>query len=282
MNKLDYVIRQIARTNKKNFENYVVSRIWHALNSSDIKFMTQQYVRRKESYALTDMYFPQLALHVEIDEPHHQRQIANDEIRDSEVIDATAHQIKRIPIPKDIDELNKLIDQVIAEIKERKKELLHSKQFEAWDIDKEFNPSYYRNKGYLDVHDNPAFRRIVDAANCLGNQAKAYQRAWFKSKMYEGHYLWFPKLYKNNQWDNRISEDGETIFEKPNAVEDVATHYKKMIALSEKRIVFARVVDNLGFILYHFVGVFETDEERSSPNNGMVYRRVATRIDIKR
>lgn len=44
MNKKEYIIRQIAKTNKKNYENYVVTRIFHLINRLDIKFVTQQYV----------------------------------------------------------------------------------------------------------------------------------------------------------------------------------------------------------------------------------------------
>ena len=44
------------------------------------------------------------------------------------------------------------------EILEKKKE------WESWDLDKEFNPNYYREKGYLDVEERPAFRKIVDAS----------------------------------------------------------------------------------------------------------------------
>ena len=59
MTKREYIIRQIAKTNKKKYENYVVTRIFHRLNRDDVKFMTQQFVNRPEGHALTDMYFPQ-------------------------------------------------------------------------------------------------------------------------------------------------------------------------------------------------------------------------------
>ena len=73
MTKRDYIIRQIAKTNKKNYENYVVTRIYHLLNRTDLKFITQQYVNRPDGHALTDMYLPQLQLHIEIDESFHKK-----------------------------------------------------------------------------------------------------------------------------------------------------------------------------------------------------------------
>lgn len=41
MVKLKYIIKQLSKTNKKNYENYVVTRIWHKLNDLDYKFVTQ-------------------------------------------------------------------------------------------------------------------------------------------------------------------------------------------------------------------------------------------------
>ena len=70
MTELKYIIKQISKTNKKNYENFVVTRIWHGLNCLDVKFVTQQYFKRPDGYALTDMFFPQFDLHIEIDEPH--------------------------------------------------------------------------------------------------------------------------------------------------------------------------------------------------------------------
>ncbi|MEH7488160.1 AbaSI family restriction endonuclease, partial [Priestia megaterium] len=44
MSKYDYIKRQLAKTNKKNDENYIITRIWHLLDNYDIKINTQQYV----------------------------------------------------------------------------------------------------------------------------------------------------------------------------------------------------------------------------------------------
>ncbi len=71
MNRTEFILRQISKTNKKSYENYVVTRIWHLLNDLNIKIVTQQHVTRPAGRALTDLYFPQIKLHVEIDEGHH-------------------------------------------------------------------------------------------------------------------------------------------------------------------------------------------------------------------
>ena len=66
--KLDYITKQLRRTHNKKYENYVVTGIWHRLNDPTLKFVTQQYVMRPDGRALTDMYFPQLQVHIEVDE----------------------------------------------------------------------------------------------------------------------------------------------------------------------------------------------------------------------
>ena len=74
MKKYHFIKKQLAKTNKKNDENYVVTRIWHLLNSADIKMITQQYIVRDtltKRYALADIYFPQINVIIEIDEPYH-------------------------------------------------------------------------------------------------------------------------------------------------------------------------------------------------------------------
>jgi len=281
MTELEYIIKQISKTNKKNFENYVVTRIWHGINSTDIKFSTQQFVSRPNGYALTDMFFPQFNLHIEIDEPHHIKQEKLDENREADIIQATNHRIERIKITDDINFINKQIDKIVKEIIDLRIKGIADKTFKAWNLEEEFAPEFYIKKGYLDIEENPAFRTILDASNCLGQNYKGVQRAFFKSKVYDNYYLWFPKFYENADWDNKMIEEGKTIVEKCKIEGKKDTYYKKLINSSIKRIVFPRSIDNLGFVMYKFKGIFETDKERSSPENGMFYRRIDTRIEIK-
>ena len=53
--KKEYILAQLSRTNKKNYENYIITRIIHLLNDLDIKFVTQQYFKRPDgNFGLTD------------------------------------------------------------------------------------------------------------------------------------------------------------------------------------------------------------------------------------
>lgn len=70
--KLDYITRLFQKTSKKAIEHYVLTRLWHLLNDYEIEMLPQQYVNRHaDKYALTDVYFPQVKLHVEVNERAH-------------------------------------------------------------------------------------------------------------------------------------------------------------------------------------------------------------------
>ena len=74
MNKLQFICRQLSRAEYKTYENYVITRIWHLLNDDSIKLITQQYVVRPNGgRALTDLFFPQLKVFIEINEGHHKK-----------------------------------------------------------------------------------------------------------------------------------------------------------------------------------------------------------------
>lgn len=281
MTKREYIIRQIAKTNKKKYENYVVTRIFHRLNRDDVKFMTQQFVNRPEGHALTDMYFPQLELHIEIDEPFHKKQEKLDIDRETDIIQATNHEVYRIAITEELEQINLDVEKLVTIIKQKIDDKMKIKKWEPWDLEKEFNPNYYRTKGYLDVNENSAFRQIVDACNCLGQNYKSVQQAWFKSKVYPNHNLWFPKFYENAEWDNRISNDGKIITEKCKNPEKYENWFNDVTSNMVKRITFPRSIDNLGFRLYKFAGIFETDLEESSFENGVIHRLTQTKIEIE-
>ena len=45
MNKFNYLVRTLSRTNRKDYENYVINRIWNLLYNPEIKPVSQQYVK---------------------------------------------------------------------------------------------------------------------------------------------------------------------------------------------------------------------------------------------
>lgn len=277
MNKLEFISRQFSRAEKKRFEHYVVTRIWHLLNDLSIKFVTQQYVSRPDGRALTDMFFPQLHIHIEIDEGHHKKQIELDKLREADIINATGHEILRVDVTKDIDTINNEIAQIVERIKDQKSIV---QNFKSWDIEAELNPQTYIDKGFIDLNEDCAFRTMVDAANCFGNTYKP-KGIWTGGAGHpkeSGKIIWFPKLYKNGEWNNSISNDEKEIREISEIPENARPHIDNILKQQFNRIVFARVKSPLGDIMYRFKGEYELDRNRTNYTDGLLWRRVSERV----
>jgi very-short-patch-repair endonuclease len=282
MNQIEYIARQLSRAQKKAYEHYVVTRIWHLLDDTSIKFVTQQYVKRPEGMGLTDMYFPQLKVHVEIDEGHHFDKTGNrtiqDKIREADIITATGHTIKRVVIAdKTLNEIHAQVQEIVQVLKQTKDA---ARDFRPWNFEAEQNPSTYIQRGYIDLKDDVAFRTMVDAANCFGNNYKQYGIWTGAAKHPEpGKFIWFPKLYENNEWNNSISDDDTEIREICKDTKKCNPHIDEAIRNKDvKRIVFARVISPLGDVMYRFKGEFELDLEKTNYENGTVLRRISERV----
>lgn len=279
MNKLDHISRHLARAEKKKFEHYVVTRIWHLLNDTRIKIVTQQYVSRPEGKALTDMYFPQLEIHIEIDEGHHRKQIEEDKLREADIINATGHTILRVDVTKNIEEVNNEIDERVAFIKNK---IISLENFKPWDLEAEQNPQTYIERGYIDLKDDVAFRTMADAASCFGRDySKGLQRSYIPHPTEPNKYLSFPKLYENDEWSNQLSENEDTITEYCKIPEKKREHIDRNILEVKRvhsRIVFARVKSPLGTLMYRFKGEYNINLEATNYENGLIWKRIATRV----
>lgn len=277
MKKLNYITRQLSRATNKRFEHYVVTRIWHLLSDSSLKFTTQQYVVRPNGYALTDMYFPQLGTHIEVDEQFHLNQQEKDIPREADIINATRHHVIRIDTSKGFDVLNDRIDNVVEELRATKNDLF---DFQEWDIDKEQNPQTYIEKGSIKIEDDVAFRYSYLAANCFGHSYTGFQKGGTKHPKEAGKMIWFPRLYKNGDWNNSISKDEETITEISENPEKTRTHIDfELKNKLNNRIVFARVKSPLGDVMYRFRGEYRLDEDASGYETGLIWKRIATKVN---
>lgn len=283
MTKLEFIARQLAKAQNKRYEHYVVNRVWSLLNDSRVKFVTQQFVSRPEGRAMTDMFFPQLAIHIEVDEGFHKSQIDADKLREADIINATGHQILRVDVTKDIEHINTDIDEIITAIKDK---ISSTENFEPWDMEAEMNPQTYIDKGYIDVEDNVAFRTIADGASCFGRDySGGMQKAYFPHPTEPNKYLWFMKLYENEQWNNSLSDDEEFITEFSKIPEKFREHIDQNIADSKRihsRIVFARVKSPLGDLMYRFKGEYQIDLDASNHEVGLKYQRINTRVKTYR
>lgn len=276
MDKIDYITRQLSRAEKKRFEHYVVTRIWHLLDDLTIKFVTQQYVVRPTGRALTDMYFPQLSIHIEVDEIYHLNKQEKDQRRQADIINATNHAILRIDTSQGIENLNQRIDEIIINIKEAKNNLT---DFNPWDIEAEQNPQTYIDKGFINVADDVAFKYSYLAANCFGSNLRGFQRGGRIHPNENNKLIWFPKLYKNENMNNSISDDENIIYEISANAENINNHIDKIVnGHIHNRVVFARVKSPLGDVMYRFKGEYQLDTNETNYQNGLVWRKISDQV----
>lgn len=277
MNKLEYITRSLSQSRNKKYEHYVINRIWNKLDDINLEFITQQHISCQERRYLTDIYFPQLKLHVEVKEPFHSRFEIQDISRENNIIGATEHKIEEVIITDntDIEELNQSIDTIIRKIRSEKNKLIEDGYIFEWDYENRLTTEYHLQNGYVSVEENSTFRTIKDACNCYGHQYKGFQKAWTKNLSNKDQYLWFPKFYENKEWDNSISEDGLYITERCKNPELAAKNYDKNLDESVTRVTFPRIKDNLGLIAYRFAGIFKVDKDKSSKENGIMFKRIS-------
>lgn len=279
MNTLKYIEDQLWKARNKRHESYVINRFWNRLDKTDVKIITQQYVTRPDGHALTDMYLPQFDIHLEVDEPHHLDQQEQDQNRDRDIIDATDHEIVRIPITNNIEDINNQVDDLVERVILLRSSMIENGTWQPWDVKREYNPVYWRRIGELRVDMKPSFLKIIDTLNCCGEPHEDVKGGgWFKSETYPGHFHWYPKLYAHDNWDNALIENGTIIREKNTDPVGAEANFKRVSKNQVKRIVWAKYKDNLNNIFYRFVGVFEFDEVNSSVENGNIYRRVSSNL----
>lgn len=264
MTRDDYILRMLTKVSKKRLEYFVVSRVIHGLNDFEIEFVTQQLVRRPDgSRALTDMYFPQFGIHLEIDEAQHEHEIhkAADKKRTEDIVSVTDHQIDRIKASVPLDQIIKQTDKFILKLRALRDTKKSNNDFVPWDLEKRYDPETYRDSGAIRVEQNVLFRRQADALRLFDYKGGNYQRGGWRLKDGSDDFVWFPRLYKQHLWDNELSARGNEIVERP-------LHNKESIPPIKyeenfNRIVFARARDVLGHTLYRYVGTFRHNPLKS-------------------
>jgi len=129
-------------------------------------------------------------------------------------------------------------------------------------------------RGSLSIKDHIPFNTHVQVAQLFGQNLKGHQRATIRLDDFTE--VWFPKMYKNNDWENSLSEDGETITMIP--VPDGAyADVMESKHLREYVLTFGHMKSRPGPNYYAFLGVFKGEPEFSD-NTKWVHRRVADTI----
>lgn len=281
LSKDQYIVGMLSKIRHKKWENYVVNRIVHRLDDPEIEFVCQQYVARKKGYALVDLYFPQVNLSLEVDEPYHagEQQKGDDKRRTRELVAACGVEEKRISVSdgqeklKTLCQLNKDIDDFVEDLRCRKRN--RAERFQPWDYESRFDPKYHIERGYIDLKDKVSFRTHKDAMRCFGYTGGHYQRAVW-SIPGEQKIIWFPKFYENSEWDNSLSNDGKGITEKYKGKDPKHSNRKNE---DGTRIVFAHDRNVLGQRFYRFVGEFQAASVDPKAVE-YTFHREKTRIDL--
>jgi len=273
--KQDYILKSLSKIRNKKWEFFIISRIIQLLSDDEIEFVTQQIVRPADSNAwyLTDLYFPQFGIHLEIDERHHLGQAEADKKRHLDIIAATNDEIKRISTFHDNQEMKSLeevrfeVDKFVDLIRQKKIEKKNKGTFSPWTMNQESRVRTILDRGYVSVEDNVTFRLQTGPLRCFGFTGKSYQRGGWKIPDGTGDWVWFPRLYRHHIWENKMSRDGTVIHQI--AMTSLAQeHNIKQIEKAKssplpKTIVFAKSQDNLRRNLLRYVGTFRINPDSS-------------------
>lgn len=287
MSKDDYVLRSLSKTRHKRIEHFVVNRIYHLLDDPEIEFICQQLVRRKEGPALTDMFFPQFRLHLEVDEPFHARNVEADQVRAQDIVTITSHEIRRIRAYdgeqnlRPLSEIAQEVDHFVALLRDRKNEAVASQRFEAWNYERQYDPTPHIERGHIDASDNVIVRYQKDALQCFGYTGGHYQRGLWRLDTDLRRIVWFPRLWKHGEWENALSADGNVITEDASGQAVEGYRIPMNDDFVDERIVFAKWHDPLGRNVYRFTGVFRKCKE-SSTGQITAFRKVSDRFDLRR
>lgn len=287
--KKEYLVKTLSRTKQKDYENYVINRVYNRLNDLDIKPMTQKYVKRiingKKGYSLIDLYFPQFNIGIECDEPHHILQEEQDKLRTEDIIaELGNYNEQRITVyDKSIIDINNAIDRIVKNIKLNKEQQVKNGEFKKWEL---LTPQeYFSNKDIITIFDDIEFSTINEASNLIfGTDYKGQQQAWFQIKTITDKQImaWFPQLAiekdntmvaSSNGWNNTINDNKDTIFEYNEFYKNIDNDFDK-----RERVTFMKMKNKItNKSSYKFLGVFLPI---SKENGKVTYKRIGTEFKI--
>lgn len=292
--QFQHIVKTLSRTKRKDFENYCVNRIWSLLNRTDIKPITQSYVKLNNGkHALLDLHFPSLNYAVEIDEPHHKEQQLEDINRSEQIKEqfkTYRHDdliIRRIDIDQGMTIVHQQIDDIVSELQEI---IAHSNYQEIrWhDKTEDEQIDYLKQQGVISVNDDIHFHTIKKACELFDVYYDNVQRSYFKLKSNPDYTIWFPKeasikngiFQPNNSkgWINIMNPDAEEITSY-NTHEETTTDDPYV---DKPKITFMKTKDPItNQTQYVFVGVFEIHEDDKNNKSKHRYKRIQTTFNLE-
>ncbi len=273
------ITNMLAKLANMPTESYVINRIWHRLDDIRVRFVLQQYVRRKEGYALADLYLPQIGLIVEINEPYHSEptQTEKDELRNKEVADATNADVVVINTSVSLEEIHAQVDDVVAEIRKRVTALGERFLPCNYSITRS-TPEYYKSRGFFSVNTEDWLPTIDDIAAVFGTKPK--HRGFLRASAVavpgkQNEIVWWPQP-NHKVWSNELSKDGRFIYEyNKRSEEEQKNHVKHWLTHPQKRITFMKEMAYGVLPTYKFVGVFQINPQLSKEKNMCAWERIS-------
>jgi len=282
--RLDYISRFFQKASSKPIENYVLTRIWHKLESEDIQMIPQQQVIRREgNYAMTDAFFPQIGLHIEVNEPAHYDspdRIEADKIRLQEIEKNTGHKLEVIDCRPNLEIIHARIDEIVRNIHSEIKTRREQGTLKPWRPNESRNPMFWVDKPILRESDDIIMRNIEDICTLFGADFRKTKNGYYRKgavahPSQPNTTIWWPSGIPRPDWQNLSLDNGEIITESHSNPDTIKGHYHRTVGNPEKRVVFYLQKDILGFSGYYFFGLYEIDFERSNERDGIFWRRIS-------
>ncbi len=273
------ITNMLAKIANKPTESYVINRLWHRLDDIRVRFVLQQYVKRKEGYALADLYLPQVGMIVEVNEAYHEtdEQKLKDAIRNREVADATKADVFVVRASGSLQEIHEQVDNIVSEIRTRIVAL--DDKFLPCDYSiTRSTPEYYKSRGFFSVNTEDWLTNIDDIAAVFETKPKHRGYLRVSSVVVPNHpdeIVWWPQP-NHRTWHNELSDDGMFIYEyNKKSEEERRKHIEQWLNSKQKRITFMKHLSYGVLPTYTFVGVFQINKEKSIEKNMCVWERIS-------
>lgn len=284
---LHYLSRLFQKISSKPTELYVLTRLWHQLDDLEVQMIPQQYVGLPENrYAMTDIFFPQANIFVEINEPAHydsEWRIELDRRRNENIVNRTGIKEMVIDCRKPLQEIHQQIDQVVEAIKTQIAASRQSGTFKRWRPNEARDPLFWKSQKIIRVEDDVILNNIEAICKLFDANFNQTKRGFLRKGAIHhpsitGYIIWWPSKFSRSGWKNDCLEDGILITESHSDTEKNRSHYHGTIQHPHKRIIFYHDKDVLGFVGYYFKGVYEIDFNLSNERDGLFWRRVSKEI----
>lgn len=284
--KLEYIIRQLSRTNRKDYENYVINTVYDRVGNFNLIPSTQHYVRIGNGRGrMIDLYFPQINIGIECLESYHHNtiQIERDSQREKEIAEVKNDDYKAIAISvsKSFAEVQNQIEECVQQIKDK----IEKQKISPWNL---YFETYFKDKQKICITDDIIFPSYKSICNSLFKKEYEdnYTRTrctlklgFLPSEKGKGYVLWcIRNISENNNaigWNNRF--EGDKLLERynddPKKPNSKAKEYFKNDSNSKLVTFKYDYCEKIRMWGYKFIGVYEQAKERSATGE-KIYNKI--------